>query len=93
MCLFGDCLVVQVIRGGVNLIEKVEQLDKQTAETKAQLEAAIKEQKDQQKRIDTLNDINLLAQQKYTSLEVQSLSPTPLPLPTSRKKQKSKEGS
>lgn len=61
---------VQVLHGGVNLIEKVEELDKKAAETKAQLALKIQQEKEQQKRIDVLSNVNLLSQQKYDTLEV-----------------------
>ena len=61
------------------MIEKIERLEQQTAKTKAQLARKIEEERERQRRLEALEDVHLLAEQKFSSLEV----PTDIDRPSS----------
>lgn len=60
----------QVLHGGENLLDKVEQLKQRSAATKTQLEVATRQQAEQQRRLEELQLERLDMDAQYSSLEV-----------------------
>jgi septal ring factor EnvC (AmiA/AmiB activator) len=60
----------QVLHGGENLLDKVEQLKQRSAATKTQLEVAARQQAEQQRRLEELQLERLDLDAQYSSLEV-----------------------
>jgi kinesin family protein 3/17 len=61
---------VQVLHGGENLLDKVEQLKQRSAATKTQLEVAARQQEEQRRRLEQLQLERLDLDAQYSSLEV-----------------------
>lgn len=60
----------QVLHGGENLLDKVEQLKQRSAQTKTQLDVARRRQEEQQRRLEKLQVERLDISAQYSSLEV-----------------------
>lgn len=61
---------LQVLHGGENLLDKVEQLKQRSAATKSQLEVAARQQEEQRQRLEQLQLERLDLDAQYSSLEV-----------------------
>jgi uncharacterized protein with PIN domain len=64
------CVMLQVLHGGENLLDKVEQLKQRSAATKTQLEVAARQQEEQRRRLEQLQLERLDLDAQYSSLEV-----------------------
>jgi kinesin family protein 3/17 len=67
------CLCVvspQVLHGGENLLDKVEELKARSAATKAELEVAARQKEEQQRRLEQLQLERLDLNAQYNTLEV-----------------------
>lgn len=58
------------MHGGVNLLEKVEELNLKTTETKTELKKQVEYGKEQDRKIEELLDVKEMANEKYSNLEV-----------------------
>jgi hypothetical protein len=65
--------VLQVLHGGENLLDKVEQLKQRSAATKTQLEVAARQQEEQQRHLEQLQLERLDLDAQYSSLEVRAV--------------------
>jgi hypothetical protein len=63
-------LLLQVLHGGENLLDKVEALKARSAATKAELEVAARQQAEQQRRLEQLQLQRMDLSAQYSSLEV-----------------------
>jgi predicted nucleic acid-binding Zn-ribbon protein len=64
--------MLQVLHGGENLLDKVEQLKQRSAATKNQLEVAARQQEEQRRRLEQLQLERLDLDAQYSSLEVRA---------------------
>lgn len=62
----------QVLHGGENLLDKVEELKQRSAQTKTQLEIATRQREEQQRRLEQLQVEKFDLTTQYSSLEVSS---------------------
>lgn len=61
---------LQVLHGGENLLDKVEALKARSAATKAELEVAVRQKEEQQRRLEQLQLERLDLNTQYSTLEV-----------------------
>lgn len=68
--LTDSSVMSQVLHGGENLLDKVEELKQRSAQTKTQLELAARQQEEHRRRLEQLQHEKLDISAQYSNLEV-----------------------